>query len=146
MFRLDPQGPAEAYKTYHLAAPIQTHYRPATCGEVDCQQQANGWRTPVDESTDLGQRQAHYIRAEAGRRFTEERNEAGLTVFTFAAGQACFAQHQTSLDREPVFFVADGDWRGNPYGTRPYRHANAADWIEDFGGHQQDLADRIERG
>lgn len=146
MFRLDPAGPAYAYKTYELDAPLSTHYRPASCAQVECPQQAGGWRTPVDESTELGQRQAHYIRRVSGRHFTEHRDEAGLTVFTFDPGQTCFAQHQVPLEREPVFLVVDGDWRGNPYGTRPYRHRNAGDWIEDFGGHQQDIADRIERG
>jgi hypothetical protein len=131
LHRLQPALPAAGMQTYAALLPLATHWRPATCGEVDCQTQAGGWVTRVDEATDLGQRQAHYIRAESGRAFTEER-EGGLTVFTFPAGQECFATHQMPLERPPLLLVRGGDWRGNPRGTPARVHQRPEDWIDDM--------------
>lgn len=138
--------PASAYKTYAISSPISTHYRPGTCTEVDCQAQARGWSTTVDETTDLGMKQAHYIRKLSGRKFAERREPAGLTVFAFEPGQKCFATHQVSLQRPETFYVRGGDYRGNPLGTPAYRHTRAELWVEDFGEHQQKLADELKRG
>ena len=131
LHRLEPALPAAGMQTYAALLPLQSHWRPASCGEVDCQTQAGGWVTRVDEATDLGQRQAHYIRAESGRAFTE-RHEAGLTVFTFPAGQECFTAHQVPLERPPLLLVRDGDWRGNPRGTPARVHQRPEDWIDDM--------------
>mgnify|MGYP001612914864 CR=1 FL=1 len=110
---------------------------PMTCREAKCEDEARGWMTLCDESSELGQRQAHYIRREAGRRFVEFASidppsayaemiahvevPAGITVFLFYAGQRCFRQH---ADRE-VLFVHDK-------GARKRVHAKPADWMEDF--------------
>lgn len=155
--RIEPALPAHAYQSYALVSPISTHFRPGTCEEAGCEPHRHGWRTVVDEATELGQRQAHYIRRESRRRFREERDTAGLTVFTFEAGQACFtaangsydpkvAQHKVRVDREEFYFRRPGDWRGNPTGERPYRHTRADFWAEDFAEHQQQLADRLGQG
>jgi hypothetical protein len=142
MNRIEPQLPAGAMKTYSVLAPLSSHFKPATCEEVDCQMWQHGWRTAIDVNTELGCRQAHYIRDQSGRRFTEAM-EDGLFVFTFEPGQRCFTAHQRPLERDPVFLVRMGDWRS--YG--PSRvHARAGDWVEDFAEHQQRLADRLERG
>jgi len=145
MFRIPPLMPAGSYKTYGLAAPLATHFRVATCAEVGCRRQDLGWKSPIDESTDLGQKQAHYIRKLSGRSHTEQRTEAGLTMFTFAAGQTCFSQHQVPQDRPTIFSVRDGDWRGNPRGTPTLIH-RPDDWLDDFADHQQKLADRLRQG
>lgn len=145
VFRPEPALPASAMKTYGIVAPKATHYRPATCAEVDCPNHLNGWQTVVDESTELGQAQGHYIRNEAGRRYTEVR-EAALTTFTFEAGQLCFREHEARLDRPEIYLVRDGDWRGNPRGTDPRIHKDPQGWIDDFGEHQERLADRLGRG
>lgn len=122
--------PLQAMQTYTVAAPFSTHFRKGTCEEVGCPAHELGWRTVVDETTDLGQRQAHYIRAVAGRHFTEERDPAG-TAFTFPAGQECFANHQVTLDRPELYVVRNGDARGNPDGT--YReHTRPEFWVEEF--------------
>lgn len=145
-FRLDPALPAGAYETYQILAPTQTHWRKATCAEVDCPQQAHGWITRVDERTPLGQAQATYIRRESGRSFRESRSPEALTEFTFEAGQTCFAQHQTRLDRPELFLRRHGDWRGNPTGERPYVHTQAEHWVEDFALNQDRIHTIIERG
>lgn len=144
--RIQPAMPVTAYKTYRILSPVQTHFRPATCAEYECAAYLNGWVSTIDEATVLGQQQAHYIRKQSGRAFVEERLEGGLTRFSFEAGQKCFgSDHQVRLDRPELYLVRDGDWRGNPTG-RKREHANATDWIDDFGEHQQRLADEMKKG
>ncbi|HEX6968890.1 MAG TPA: hypothetical protein VF174_08810 [Micromonosporaceae bacterium] len=134
--RIDPALPAYAYKTYEITSPISTHFRDATCDEAGCLAQRNGWETRVDETTDLGQRQAHYIRQRSGRQFTERLD--GVTVFTFPPGQRCFAGHKVPLERPEIYVVRGGDWRGNPFGDRQRLSADA--WVNDFGEHQDRIA------
>ena len=88
--RIPPALPPGAFRTYQIAAPLRTHWRPATCAEYECDAYLHGWTSLIDERTELGQAQAHYIRREAGRRFTEERRPDGLTEFSFEAGQQGF--------------------------------------------------------
>lgn len=143
--RIIPNGDPHEYKTYAILNPRESHTRSATCAEVDCQAQAGGWRSRVDESGDLGQAQAHYIRTQSGRSFSEEKDEQGFTVFTFSAGQQCFAEHRISLERPSLFVVRDGDWRGNPRGTDPALRT-PDEWVDDFANHQSRLKDIIDRG
>lgn len=146
--RLNPGLPSHAYKTYQVVAPLSTHFRPATCQEVECPAMINGWRTVVDESTPLGAKQAHYIRTVSRRSFREDKDlgVSSMTSFVFAPGQLCFAQHKLRTGRPEVYLVRDGDHRGNPRGTQPRRHTRAEDWVEDFNEHQGRLADEIEKG
>ncbi len=142
--RIVPELGAEVFKTYELAAPVATHWRPATCAEADCAAYLRGWATavPADSS------QAYYIRADSGRRFTETYPGPGQVRFEFEAGQACFKSdtHQVPLEREPLYLVRGGDWRGDPLGLGTTRHARPADWVDDFGTHQERIADTRERG
>ncbi len=143
-FRLAPTGPVTAYKSYEFSMPPGTHTRPATCEQVDCPTQASGWITPVDESTTLGQKQAHYIRRLSGRIHTEGPRDV-FTLFTFPPGEECFDTHTVALDRDPIFVVRGGDWRGNPRRER-MTHDRPDYWVEDFAEHQDRLATRISRG
>jgi hypothetical protein len=145
IFRIDPRLPVGAMKTYAIVAPVTTHFRPASCAEVDCDAYRNGWTTVIDTATDLGGKQANYIRLHAGRHFRAT-EIGGMVTFTFPPGQSCFRTHQVRLDRPEHFLVRDGDWRGNPRGTSPYQHTRAADWVDDFANHQQRLADRLNQG
>lgn len=151
--RIEPLMAPAAYKTYSVVMPLATHWRPGTCDEAHCPDFVYGWRTVVDEATDLGRRQAHYIRHDQTRARAEERDETGLlTVFTFGPGQPCFVNpptgpgHQVPLQRDPRFLVRGGDWRGNPSGVGPRFHTRAEDWVDDFATHQQMLADQIGKG
>jgi hypothetical protein len=65
----------------------------------------------------------------------------GLTVFRFDSGQRCFANHQT---RPESYAVLGGDWRS--YTGILRRHTRPADFVEDFGEHQQLIADEREEG
>lgn len=141
MNRIQPLGPASAYKTYMIVSPPDRTIV-AACEQVGCGAWARGWETTVDESTDLGRAQAQWIRAESGRTFREYRTEVGLTVFRFEARQRCFAEHKTRPER---YSVQPGDWR--PARLGPARvHVNARDWVEDFGLHQERVADQQKRG
>jgi hypothetical protein len=137
--RIVPKAPADAFKTYQIVSPLSTHYRDGTCAEAGCLAHQHGWQTSVDETNDLGQRQAHYIRKLSGRRFTERRTELGLTAFTFVAGQACFSTHKVPLERPEFYVVKGGDWRGNPRGDRRV-HSGPDAWVNDFGEHQDRIA------
>lgn len=140
--RILPALPVAAMKTYSIDAPMGTHFRAATCVEVECVHRERGWRTLVDETTELGQRQADYIRRHAGRHFTEAREE-GMTRFDFPAGQACFRTHQVRVDRPEIFSVAGGDFRGRT--TEP-RILPAHGWVEDMQADFDRLKTIHERG
>ena len=132
--------PASAYQTFGIVAPPATHTRPASCADVDCPHAVHGWATEVDETSTLGQMQAHYIRRESGRRFVEDRTPDGLTRFEFAAGQECFAEHRAPVSRPPVFLVRPGDARGNPFGTPARVHERPELWVEEM---QENLDERM---
>lgn len=143
-FRVTPLMPPSAYKTYALKLPVQTHFRVATCKEVECEREANGFRTTLDTSQPAHARTAKWIEDHSGRKYTKQ--ETGtLVIYTFPAGQECFNTHHVTLEREPLLIVRGGDWRGNPRGDRRI-HARAADWVEDFAEHQDGIAREIEKG
>lgn len=138
--RLAPQAGPEAYKTYQ----IRPYVRPASCGEVECARQRNGWRSVMDLSTVAGVKQANWIAQHSGRAYTHE-VIGTLVTFTFAAGQTCFERHQVIADREPLARIVDGDWRGNPRGTGA-QVLGTRSWIDSFGEHQLKIAEAHKRG
>jgi hypothetical protein len=145
VFRQHPKAGPEAFKTYQISAPISSHYRDATCREVECEGWAHGFRSALDVSTELGRRQAGYIEKTAGRRYTKTQTGT-IVTYDFPAGQACFrTPHKVPLEREPLFLVRGGDYRGNPRGN-PTVSRRADEWVDDFATHQQGIADAIERG
>lgn len=141
MFRVDPAGPVQAYKTYEVRAPRATHWRPATCAEVDCPNYLHGWRTILPAGSDLVDLVRH-----SGRSYVETRAADGLVTFTFEAGQQCFAAstHQVPLDRPGLHLVRGGDWRADLGTIR--QHVRPEDWVDDFATHQQQIADAVEKG
>lgn len=147
LFRLPPaMGPA-AYKTYGWSRPLASHWRKGTCEEAGCNAFLHGWKTVIDESSELGAGQAHYIRHDATRKHVEVRTPEGLTEFTYPSGQTCFraSEHRVPLEREANFFVRGGDYRGNP-GLIPTVKLTANQWQDDFAEHQDMLAETIKRG
>lgn len=147
-YRIPNNTPAQFYKTYQIVAPKQTHFRPATCDEVNCVAYQNGWKTTIDTTGDLGQKQFYYITKQSGKHFKATKLPNGLVEFEFTAGQPCFtaSKHQVKLDRPEIFLVRDGDHRGNPRGTTPRKHTRASDWVEDFAEHQSKVADDRQKG
>lgn len=142
VFRLDPKLPVNAYTTYQAVRPRSTHTRPATCKEIDCAAFHKGWQTRVDVATDLGRRQANYIRLRSGRHFTAVQTGT-LVTFTFPPGQHCFAAHTVALDKPTIFLKRGGDWRAT---TTPAVRMSDRDWLDDFANHQLTLAEARERG
>lgn len=143
---IEPNMPASAYKTYRISLPTATHWVEVSCEEAECPHYRDGWRTLVDERTDLGQKQAHYIRKESGRGFTEERTPIGGTAFLFRPGQPCFTKHRVRGERPEIFLVQGGDFRGNPLRIPTVRHKRPEDWVEDFALHQEKVSSILERG
>jgi hypothetical protein len=140
--RIAPQGRPEDYQTFQVSTPRDGGILTA-CKDAGCRYYREGWKSVVDERTELGRRQAHYFRYQSGRTITREQKTAdGRTVFTFAAHQRCFEEHWT---RPEIYVVRGGDWRGNPTGMFR-QHANAADWVEDFAENQIKLADQLQQG
>lgn len=131
------------YQTYRIRFGSDVTLKNA-CELVRCEARQFGWQTICDESDTTpygGAARANYIRHFSGRTFTEQRTDAGLTVFTFEPGQRCFAEHKTT----PNFFtVRGGDHRRNLGLMR--QHVNGRDFAEDFAEHQQALADEHQKG
>lgn len=140
--RITPQAGPGAYKTYQIVQPLSTHFRVATCAEVECANHQHGWRTTVDVSTELGRQQAEYIRHASGRAFTETADRLPLVTFIFTPGQQCFGTHHEPLERDPIHIIKDGDWRDSDNA----RQVRADDWLDDFRTHQDRLNTRVERG
>lgn len=136
--RIAPVGPVRAYQTFSVTAPLATHFRPATCEEIECEAMRNGWITRAQSDE-----QSEYIRRHSGRTFVER--EPG--VFVFAPGQICFAaaSHRMRLEREEIYTVRDGDWRGNPTG-HIRKHTRSDLWVEEFAEHQDFIKTIQERG
>ncbi len=144
LFRIQPAMPPEAYKTFAMLSPIETHMRQATCEEVGCDHYTKGWRVHVEA---LAPELLHAAKT-SGRRYREERVSEGHTYLVFEAGQACFkaGTHRAPIGRPPLFLVRDGDWRGNPRGTQSRRYDRPDQWVDDFATHQNTLADEIAKG
>jgi hypothetical protein len=142
MNRIEPKMPVGAYQTYRIVSPQETHFRPATCPEVDCPHYLSGWSVRVEG---LGAALLHTART-SGRRYVERQIREGETWLDFPAGQSCFQEslHRVRKERPELYVVRDGDWRGNPTGRS--RTLRAEDWIDDFGEHQNRLADQMKKG
>jgi hypothetical protein len=148
LFHIEPQrGATQPFRpTQPVAHPgayqtwtTKTWWRQAGCAEVDCGHFTNGWVTAVDESTDLGKRQADYIRYHSGRVFRQRRTEAGWTAFEFPPGQPCFntAAHRIQAEREPLYLVQPGDHRGTAGKARVY------DRVDQFADDLHNHTDKI---
>lgn len=137
---------AESFQTFQIVAPKDTHTVPATCEEVECEQYARGWMMKIDLGTELGQRQARYIKHSSGRAFTWENSPEGLVTLTFRSGQPCFQEHRKAIERDPLFRVKGGDKRGNPLRTPTRVHTKPEFWVEEFAENQQTIADAVKEG
>lgn len=138
----DQKAPVTAMKTYAVAAPVATHFRPASCEEVGCLNYHNGWITKVPVDSDLED-----IVKRSGRKWQYRSVRAGVAAYTFAPGTACFnaSTHRVPLERPALFVVRDGDHRGNPTG-RQMQHTRPEFWVEDFAEHQQGIKDARDKG
>lgn len=142
--RIPSRMPVKHMQTFQVTMPVSTHRRPATCTEVECPQQARGWKMKIDLRTDLGQAQGQYIKHQSGRSYVATKLEDGTFELVFEPGQTCFAQHTVSLEREANYLVRKGDHR-TP-GSKARRHVSAEDWVDEFAANQAKLKEIIEKG
>jgi hypothetical protein len=147
MNRAQPRLPAQSMKTYAIYQPVDTHFRTATCEEVECKASQNGWITRLNVKLPEQAELARWIRDHSGRAFVAQGpNEAGEMTFQFAAGQQCFDPHRVSLERPALFVVQGGDWRGNPRNIPVVKHTKPEFWVEDCATHMNTLATVVRRG
>jgi hypothetical protein len=128
---------SRTHKTYSLSAPTRTHFRKATCQEVDCKHYREGWTYDVAM---LDEPLIHAIRV-SGRRWKEHELN-GHTYWAFYPGQQCFKEHTVRLDREPFYFVTPN--AKNLIIPAARQHKTGADWVDDFATHQEKI--KKERG
>ena len=104
---------AQSPRQYVKRHIVQTaeHFMAADCKETGCPHYEFGWTTTIDEQTDLGRKQARYIRKEAKRKYTEQNNAVGLTLFYFESGQKCFTAHKVQTGEAPIKLVTKADGR-----------------------------------
>lgn len=138
-------APVQTMRTFQLDQPLHTHFREVSCAEAGCSASANGWRMGFD-LTDPDKREAAQAIRRSGRTYTYQLlDDDTKIIFTFAAGQPCFARHRVPLEREPFYVVRAGDWRGNPTGQR-MRHRNADDFLDHWSTDLDQLKTVRERG
>lgn len=138
---------AEHYQTFQVVSPTATHTKLVACGEdVDCAAYRGGWKMTIDLGTELGQRQAYYIKHHSGRSYKVIRQVDGIVELEFAANQPCFAEHRVRLDRPEVYRVKGGDARGNPLGILTRTHKKPEFWVEEFAENQDRVNKIIEKG
>lgn len=142
-FRLPPKMPTQLYKTYAVRSPISTHFRAATCAEVDCEAYVNGWQLRVEGLTpDL-----LYTAKHSGRKFKEVEVAKGETYLIFEAGQFCFAAstHRKSLDRPEFYYTGRGDFRSFSI-RKADQFAKPEEWVDSFQHHLDKINTEIQRG
>lgn len=143
MFRLDPAGPPQAYRSVSFTRPLtRDFWRRATCEEVDCEHYLNGWATTVmpgsaDEAAIRG----------AGRRWARtEPVEGGFIRYVFAPGTTCFRAgvHRVPVEREPIWHSRNGDFRADCGGHLV--HTRVEHWVEELAEQSARITDALQRG
>jgi hypothetical protein len=140
----NPQLPTGAYKTFKVSSPLATHYRRATCEEVNCEAYTNGWTINKADVTD----QLMHVIKDSGRHYTEKTLELGGDIYlVFPPGQMCFAamQHVVPLNRPEFYFAGRGDFRSFSV-RRAHKYDRADQWQHDFAEVQDRNATLIQRG
>ena len=148
LIRINPQLGPEYFKSYSWTRPLQTHWRPATCEEVRCDDFINGFEITIDKSTPLGEKQYDFLTHDRERSYTVEQEGLYLYRFTYPPGTRGFAgdkhDHRLPVGREPLLSVRAGDWR--KYLSPPRQHKYVDDWVEDFSENQNKIVELQRRG
>lgn len=143
MNRIAPLGQPQEYRTFQITSPISTHWRPATCAEIDCPHYLGGWRVRVEGLTP----EMLHSATTSWRKYSELHVAEGENWLVFEAGQTCFraSTHKKLLDRQEIFIARDGDFRGNPTG-KVRKHTRPEFWLEDMQENQGRLSDLHKQG
>lgn len=146
--RLNPVGPTNAYQTYAIRTALSTHYRSATCAEIDCPDYIHGWYlkiegTPPDLIYAATHSGRHYT---IGELWTKDTGEA-FQALIFEAGQPCFRAdtHVKSLDRPEFFYRGPGDFRS--FSTRKaFKFDKPEHFVDSMATDLDRLKSKLERG
>lgn len=139
--RLRPKLPTGSYTTYSIRQPLNTHFRIATCEEVDCWAWRNGWRIRVEGTLPADLHAAQH----SGRAWRHVRVDATESYLVYEAGQRCFTTHRVNLDRPAFFLMGRGDYRSfNPRQAKLYTDED--EWVETFSCHLDELHERLNKG
>jgi hypothetical protein len=144
-------APAHLMKSFSLLQPLDTHYRIATCAEVECK----GYRSEMTVTFDLTNAQhvsdANWLRNHSGLRFTYFMLDNERKVrFVIPAGQTCLESrlrpHRVPLERDPFMVVRGGDvFRGNPTGMT-HTHTSPESFVDEWATDLDKLKTVQERG
>ena len=130
--RIQPTAPVDQMRTHAIFAPLETHWRKASCEEVGCLAFHMGWTLDTvglpEKDVELAKR--------SGRVYTIVPGEHG-DVLAFGPGQSCFrvSEHRIRIERPEIFVARNGDWRGNPDGNqaKPVIFSGADAWRDSLG-------------
>ncbi len=147
--RVVPAAPSSLFRTFSASQPVATHWRRASCEEVQCPKLAGGWEITVPPDSQELATLAAACRGELdgvkrgyGQHFTQP---DGMLTYVFPPGQPCLGAlaHRVPLDRPAVFRHRDGDWRGGS--GRVVVHSSAESWRDELGENQLRLRDQRTR-
>lgn len=140
-------------QTYAIRSPLATHFRKATCEEVDCSAWRNGWTLLIDGlSADL-----YYTATHSGRKYREVLITASEVMaplyptagryLVFEAHQPCFASnsHRVTLER-PAFYFVGRHPKQQPLQIARARQLNDVDFVDHMQEHLDHIREEIERG
>lgn len=141
LVRWQPKMETHKYRTFSMQAPLDTHYRPATCREVDCAAYQNGWSFDKSVLSPAN----YYKVTHAGKRYREVNLGPGMTYLVFEAGQFCFDKHSIRLPRPEIYLVGRGDWRSfQPHHAKQIKRAD--EFAERMVESQLILQEEIKKG
>lgn len=146
MGMLEPQQ----RQTYRILAPVATHWRSATCEEVECGLFADGWRLRKEL---VNERDLDFIKR-SRRQFIELDLSEGEIWLVFAPGTPCLLQWATGLPfterhhklptgRPEFYTVQPGDFRMRCGEARVFDRGDQ--WVDDFACHQDRILERGKR-
>lgn len=100
--------PRQLRQTFRAVRPIKTHFRVATCKEVNCPRFLGGFQSIVPN----GSAQASYMRDDlqmsghfCNRPHQERIHSDGMVAFDFPPGTECFTEHKTLVGRDDLFMI-----------------------------------------
>lgn len=148
-YRVAPRMAVQQYQTFSVHMPAESHWRPASCEEVDCPKWRNGWKTSFVPGTADGDKIRFFIKNSTIKRTYTVVRLADRTEVVFPAGMECFKQdhpstrHRLPIPKPQIHVVRGGDWRAS---TTERKVVKAPEWVDRFATNQDKLKTLIERG
>lgn len=138
--RIAPVGNPDEYSTFSIHTPLSTHWRKATCKEINCPYYLNGWGLRIEHNDAA----VVYAAEHSGRKFTRKEVAPGENYLVFEAGQSCFQEenHRKKLERDEFYILRRGDWRK----SEDAHKLSPTSWLDTFGENQEKLRDAVEKG